>query len=87
MDVLESLLREMRTLRATNGHGAPVLGQRFGVLSRQDKKTQARVETNLLSDPSLLSPSGGKTCKAVALSASSSLTWQVTQKKLRKPRS
>lgn len=34
--------------------GAPVLRQPFGVLSGQDKKTQARVETNLLPDPSLL---------------------------------
>lgn len=59
------LLREMGTLKATNGHGCSCAGTVLWYSLRAGYKTQACVETHLLSDPSDFwkhSPSGGKTC-------------------------
>lgn len=51
---LNPLLRETGTLRATNGHGCSCGGMVLRCSLRAVYKTQARVETHLLSDPSLL---------------------------------
>lgn len=51
---LNPLLREMGTLRATNGHGCSCAGTVLWNSLRTRYKTQACVETPLLSEPSLL---------------------------------